>query len=255
MIYKNILEYSMFQKIEPILRNFLICERDEHEIFQNEKDLLAIDLYWNSLEHQKKVDFLTSFLKTNFYYHGDNISYLKKPMSVKLTELKKILVTFEEFRIIIQLILDNNLTGTNIEEILLSTRKEGFDDELKNEIEQYPKIPTFMTKFFCTQLINGNSKNIDEKIQKEVVFYPKLLNTVKSYNELIEKLEYYIYIAYYHFIAKYSNTQITKTINKNIVSTVFKYNSDIKRTLQEKDKKTFFRQLIEKPQIELDKNL
>lgn len=245
----------MFEDIEPILQDFLLCELDEHEVFQNEKDLLAIDLYWDSLKHQKKVNFLTNFLKSNFYYRTDYISYFNKPISIKHSELKKILLTFEEFRIIIQLILDNNLTGINIEEILLSTRKEGFDDELKNEIEQYPRIPTFMTKFFCTQLINGNSKNIDEKIQKEVVFYPKLLNTVKSYDELIEKIEYYIYIAYYHFIGKYSNTQITKTINKNIVSTVFKYNSDIKRTLQEKDKKTFFRQIIEKPQIELDKNL
>jgi hypothetical protein len=255
MIFYKSLESNMFEDIEPILRDFLLCELDEHEIFQNEKDLLAIDLYWDRLEHQTKVDFLTSFLKTNFYYRGDNISYFKKPMSVKLSELKKILVTFEEFRIIIQLILNNNLTGTNIEEILLSTRKEGFDDELKNEIQQYPIIPTFMTKFFCTQLINGNSKNIDEKIQKEVVFFSKLLNTVKSYDELIEKLQYYIYIAYYHFIAKYSNTQITQLINKNLVSNVFKYNSDIKRILQEKDKKSFFKQLIHKPQILLDKNL
>jgi hypothetical protein len=245
----------MFKDIEPVLRNFLLCELDEHDVFQNEKDSLAIDLYWDSLEHQIKVDFLTNFLKSNFYYQTDYISYFNKPISIKHSELKKILLTFEEFRIIMQLILDNNLTGTNIEEVLLSTRKEGFDDELKNEIEQYPRITTFMTKFFCTQLINGNSKNIDEKIQKEVVFYPRLLNTVKSYDELIEKVEYYIYIAYYHFIAKYSNTKITKAINKNIVYTVYKYNSDIKRILKEKDKQTFFRQLIEKPQIELDKNL
>ncbi len=245
----------MFEDIEPVLQNFLLCELDEHDVFQNERDSLAIDLYWDSLEDQIKVDFLTNFLKSNFYYQTDYISYFNKPISIKHSELKKILLTFEEFRIIIQLILDDNLSGTCVEEILLSTRKEGFDEDFKNEIEDYPRIPTFMTKFFCTQLINGNSKNIDEKIQKEVVFYPKLLNTVKSYDELIEKLQYYIYIAYYYFIAKYSNTQITKTINKNIVSTVFKYNSDIKRTLQEKDKKTFFRQLIEKPQIELDKNL
>lgn len=245
----------MFEDIEPVLRNFLLCELDEHDVFQNEKDSLAIDLYWNSLEDQIKVDFLTNFLKSNFYYQTDYISYFNKPISIKHSELKKILLTFEEFRIIIQLILDNDLTGTNIEEVLLSTRKEGFDDELKNEIEQYPRIPTFMTKFFCTQLINGNSKNIDEKIQKEVIFYPRLLNTVKSYDELIEKLEYYIYIAYYHFIAKYTNTQITKLINKNLVSNVFKYNSDIKRILQEKDKKSFFKQLIDKPQFLLDKNL
>lgn len=112
-----------------------------------------------------------------------------------------------------------------------------------------------MPKSFCTQLINGNFKDTNLNIQNEVIFNQKLMNTVKSHEELIEKIEYYIYIAYYHFICKYTNTKIVKVINDNLGSAVLKYNSDIKRILQEKDKKSFFKQLINKPQIPSNKNL
>lgn len=136
-----------------------------------------------------------------------------------------------------------------MEEILFATRKEGFDDDFKEILDKYPKILTFMPKSFCTQLINGNFKDTNLNIQNEVIFNQKLMNTVKSHEELIEKIEYYIYIAYYHFICKYTNSQIVRVINDNLGSAVLKYNSDIKRILQEKNKKSFFRQLIKKPKF------
>lgn len=239
----------MFDEIEKIFNEFIECDLGIHKTFSDTDHDEAINLYWKNLSHDKRVQFLTDFLHCYFYYPIEWKIFEQKPNFPKLSELKRMQIIYEEFSIIIKLILKNNLSGRNIEEILFATRKEGFDDDFKEILDKYPKILTFMPKSFCTQLINGNFKDTNLNIQNEVIFNQKLMNTVKSHEELIEKIEYYIYIAYYHFICKYTNTQIVRVINDNLGSAVLKYNSDIKRILQEKNKKTFFRQLIKKPKF------
>lgn len=244
----------MFENIESMMEELIKCKIGIHDLFEETDEFEAIDLYWNSLSHNNKIDFLIQFLNCYFYYPKNKTIILNKPDFPNYNESKKMQIAFEEFRIIIKFILDNSLNGNNVHDMVLFCRYNGCDDNLKNEFEKYSLILPFMPTLFTTQLIN-NSESLSLGLRNEVIFYPKVMNSVKSYDELIEKLEYYIYIAYYHFIAKYSNTQITQLINKNLVSNVFKYNSDIKRILQEKDKKSFFKQLIDKPQILLDKNL
>lgn len=245
----------MFKDIEKTIYEFVKCDMGIHETYQDINELEAIDIFWENLSHEKKINFLTSLFKCYFYYPKEWKVFREKPSFPQYSKLKKMQIAFEEFRIVIELILKNNLNGRNVEEIILATRKDGFDEDFKEMLEKNPIIPTFLPKSFTVQLVNGYNNEIDNEIQNEVIFNKKLMNTVKSYEELIEKIEYYIYIAYYHFVAKYTNSQIVKVINENLTSSVLKYNSDIKRILGEKDKKNFFMQLIEKSKIELDKNL
>lgn len=244
----------MFDEIEKIMKELAECLMDKHEIFEEINGIEAANSYWESLSHNTRVEFLIKFLSCYFYYPENKMMIKHKPDFPKYKESKKMLIAHEEFKIIIRFILDNNLTGFNIHEMILLNRKHEFLDDLREKFEEYSLILPFMPTLFTNQLIN-NSENLSLGLRNEVIFYPKVMNGVKSYDELIERLQYYIYIAYYHFIAKYTNSQITKIINENSSSSVFKYNSDIKRILKYKDKKSFFNQLITEPKINMDENL
>lgn len=244
----------MFDEIEKIMKELAECLMDKHEIFEEINGIESANSYWESLSHNTRVEFLIKFLSCYFYYPENKMMIKHKPDFPKYKESKKMLIAHEEFKIIIRFILDNNLTGFNIHEMILLNRKHEFLDDLKEKFEDCSFILPFMPTLFTNQLIN-NSENLSLGLRNEVIFYPKVMNNVKSYDELIERLEYYIHIAYYHFIAKYTNSQIAKIINENSSSSVFKYNSDIKRILKYKDKKSFFNQLITEPKINMDENL
>lgn len=244
----------MFDEIEKIMKELAECMMDKHEIFEEINGIESANSYWESLSHNTRVEFLIKFLSCYFYYPENKMMIKHKPDFPKYKESKKMFIAYEEFKIIIKFILDNDLTGFNIHEMILLNRKHEFLDDLREKFEKYSLILPFMPTLFTNQLIN-NSENLSLGLRNEVIFYPKVMNGVKSYDELIERLQYYIYIAYYHFIAKYTNSQITKIINENSSSSVFKYNSDIKRILKYKDKKSFFNQLITEPKINMDENL
>lgn len=244
----------MFDEIEKIMKELAECMMDKHEIFEEINGIESANSYWESLSHNTRVEFLIKFLSCYFYYPENKMMIKHKPDFPKYKESKKMFIAYEEFKIIIKFILDNDLTGFNIHEMILLNRKHEFPDDLREKFEKYSLILPFMPTLFTNQLIN-NSENLSLGLRNEVIFYPKVMNGVKSYDELIERLQYYIYIAYYHFIAKYTNSQITKIINENSSSSVFKYNSDIKRILKYKDKKSFFNQLITEPKINMDENL
>lgn len=244
----------MFDEIEKIMKELAECLMDKHEIFEEINGIESANSYWESLSHNTRVEFLIKFLSCYFYYPENKMMIKHKPDFPKYKESKKMFIAYEEFKIIIKFILDNDLTGFNIHEMILLNRKHEFLDDLREKFEKYSLILPFMPTLFTNQLIN-NSENLSLGLRNEVIFYPKVMNGVKSYDELIERLQYYIYIAYYHFIAKYTNSQITKIINENSSSSVFKYNSDIKRILKYKDKKSFFNQLITEPKINMDENL
>ena len=163
------------------------------------------DIFWDNLEHDIKIDFLTSFISYyfkfypiyNIYGQEETCDLFEEPIFPEIDEKKWMAIIYKETRIIIQLIMNNNLTGENIRIELMSTRMPGFDIEFNNEISKdFPIFLPFLSKGYNINYIKEFNNDIFAKIYDA--------------ETLINRMSYFIFAAYHKMILNKDYTEIAK---------------------------------------------
>lgn len=200
------------------------------------------DIFWDNLEHDIKIDFLTSFISYyfkfypiyNIYGQEETCDLFEEPIFPEIDEKKWMAIIYKETRIIIQLIMNNNLTGENIRIELMSTRMPGFDIEFNNELRNdFPIFLPFLSKGYNINYIKEFNNDIFAKIYDA--------------ETLINRMSYFIFAAYHKMILDKDYTEIAKLYNKKYIdenvdsdvnnTEVKKYASDIKQLFEPIEKK------------------
>ncbi|WP_141047183.1 hypothetical protein [Aliarcobacter cryaerophilus] len=200
------------------------------------------DIFWDNLEHEKKINFLTSFISYyfkfypiyNIYGQEETCDLFEEPIFPKIDEKKWMAIIYKETRIIIQLIMNKNLTGENIRMELMSTRMPGFDIDFNNEvINCFPIFLPFLSKGYNINYIKEFNNDIFAKIYDA--------------ETLINRMNYFIFATYNRIILQKDYSEIAKLYNKKYIdenidsdvnnTEVRKYSNDIKQFFEPIEKK------------------
>ncbi|MCT7562056.1 hypothetical protein ACN9JV_06680 [Aliarcobacter butzleri] len=200
------------------------------------------DDFWDNLQHEIKIDFLTSFISFyfkfypiyNIYDQIETCDLFKEPKFPEIDQKKWMAIIYKETKIIIQLIMEKNLTGENIKVELMSTRMPGFDTEFNDElINDFPIFLPFLSKGYNINYIKEFNNDIFAKIYDA--------------ETLINRMSYFIFATYNKIILNKDYTEIAKLYNKKYIdenvdsdvnnTEVKKYASDIKQLFEPVEKK------------------